>query len=76
YYMPDLVAQVASTSVKYSFVLGGESRVGIAEPKQVIMKLPDVMFIGGAAISTSTKNRENGDNFAGSFWWIEEWIEE
>ncbi len=76
YAVPDVVAQTASTSVRYYLSINGETRVGTLDPLVVALKLPDIVLVGGDTIETITVGIAEGDWYWGSEMWVEEWIEE
>ncbi|MBA7539671.1 hypothetical protein ES705_31951 [subsurface metagenome] len=72
----DVVAQVADTVVEYRGGLGGESRVGVASPLGVSLKLPDMVLRGEMVIEAKASLLDANDQFGTWVLWVEEWIEE
>ncbi len=65
--------QPASVTYNYSFGLGGANKVFLTQANDQIT-LPDLLLLGGHKITTSTGNRQVGDNFAAPQYVVEEWI--
>ncbi len=73
--VPVVVAQASSKLIQYSAGLGGESRVAIVG-SDVVLKLPDIMAVGGTTIEAAAASMNPNDQFSSGNVWVEEWIEE